>query len=121
MKMKRRQLCHRWSWSLRKCEKNSGFRNLVFAVFVGLLVISSGLAKAEPVALVQVASVSGLTPLPDASMAMVTGGRLQLPSLAAVARSRGAVVLWDEIRPPGLLQRVENSGTVTITVNGAVQ
>jgi hypothetical protein len=116
--MKRRQLYRHWSWALRKRDKRSEFRNLVCSVFVGLLATSSGQAKAEPVALVPIVSVSALLSLPDVSMVTMTGGMLQLPSLAAMARSRGAVVLWDEIRPSDLQQGSDNSGTVPIAVNG---
>lgn len=119
--MKRRRICSQRRWSLWKRFRKFGFRVVLCPIFASFFMTSGGFAKNKTVEPVQLASFSGLTPLSDASMAVVTGRGLQLPSFAATAQSRGAVVLWDEVRPSNLPQRFDNSGSDTITVNGTVQ
>lgn len=109
------------TWSLWKQFRKFGFRVVLFPIMVSLLATPICFAKPETVQLVQLTAFSSLTSLPDASMAMVTGRGLKLPSFDANAPSRAAVVLWDEIRPQNLQQRFGNSGTVIITVNGDAQ
>ena len=96
-------------------------RAVFFLAIAGLCLALSGfvdMSQAEPV---QLASFSGLVPLPDASMAVITGTGLQSPSFSGNVQPRGAVTLWDEIRPSNLQQRIDDSGIVTLTVNGVTQ
>lgn len=59
-----------------------------------------------------------LTPLPDTTIAAVTGTGLKPPSIGNNAGS-GPIILWDELRPK-LLPPLTSS-TSTITVNGVIQ
>jgi hypothetical protein len=116
--MKRFRRCGPGSDSLRK---RVVARAVFFLAIAGLCLALSGfvdMSQAEPV---QLASFSGLVPLPDTSMAVITGTGLQSPSFSGNVQPRGAVTLWDEIRPSNLQQRIDDSGIVTLTVNGVTQ
>jgi hypothetical protein len=115
------RICGQRLASARKLFGKFGFRLVLFLAVASFSVVSKSFAENLPAAPVQLASFSGLIPLPDASMAVITGTGLQSPSFTASAQPRGAVTLWDEARPPNLQQRLDHSGSVNITVNGVVQ
>ena len=105
--------------SARKQSQKAGFGVALAIVFAGSFVPTASFAKSCNDCNAKLVSFTGLTPLPNASMAVITGTGLPLPSLNQNSRPRGAVTLWDEIRPPSLQSLVKNS--TTITVNGVLQ
>jgi hypothetical protein len=119
--MKRFRISSQQPGSSRKHFESVGFHVIFFLVVASLFLALSGFVEMSQAAPVQLASFSGLAPLPDASMAVITGTGLQSPSFTGNVQPRGAVTLWDEIRPSNLQQRINSSGIVTITVNGVTQ
>jgi len=81
---------------------------------------SSGHAQDTPPAFIVLAASTSLTALPDQTIAVVKGTGLRPPSLTSHPDQPTSVILWDELRP-AFQQPLANSGTSTITVNGALQ
>lgn len=106
--------------SARKQSQKAGLGVALAIVFAGGFVSTASFAKSCDDCKAKLISFTGLTPLPNTSMAVITGTGLPLPSLNQNSGPHSAVTLWDEIRPQSPQSLVKN-GTVTITVNGVLQ
>ena len=93
---------------------------LLAAYFLFAIMPSVCHAESVKTSLILPVALTELTALPDSSIAVVTGTGLQAPAANGNTTPSAPVVLWDELRPVNQ-QSTLSSGTVTITVNGAVQ